>query len=507
MDSKQVYSLFHGMHEKFRGLVDTRVIGHSSFTLLFLKYITDCWKDAYHRYQQSYGDDLDLIKRKMSRERFILSKNASFDRIVTEKYNPDLGHLINRVLADVESMNRDTLNGIFDRIDFNSDYEFGDRRNRNQFLQELISRFEQLDLRPSNGNQMDLISACIERIGGLTEITNANGGEFFTPADISTLLARLMKPEPGEQAYDPLCGSGGLLIAVARELEEKNGDKIRNYAIYGQEKHKEISALAKMNIYLAGLDNIHLAEGNVIMEPAWNKGNSLMQFDIVVSHLPFSIPWEEQVAYHDPYNRFQWGIPPRSKGEYAFIQHIIASTKKSSGRMGIIVPLGILFRGGREASIREGIIKENLVEAVIALPSNLLPFSSIPCAILVLSKGRQQNENILFIDASRNFQPGKYRNSLREEDLAHILHSFSEFQKNPTGTGNGNREDFSRVVTPQEIAALGYNLNVSNYVHAKKEDTGEEVDVPFMKNRIAGLEKELATLRSSIQKYLQDLGL
>ena len=507
MTQEQIYRMFSSMHLRMKGLVDLRIIGRYSFVMLFLKYVTDCWNETYVHYRQLYGDEPELFQRKMSRERFVLSENASFYKIVAEKHNPDLGYIINRVLFDIEQMNPETMKGIFDHVDFNSDYELGDVRNRNQFLQELVSRYERLDLRPSNSDQKEHIAAAIGGIGTLGEITNANGGEFFTPADICTLVVRLLKPAEGEQVYDPLCGSGGFLIAAAREVEEHYSIKTSNYGLYGQEINKQILAWARMNAYLAGLDNFQLAEGDVLRHPVWTSGSSLTKFDVVVSNLPFSSSWDEHIAYEDPYSRFKWGIPPPRKGEYAFIQHIIASAKNETGRMAMIVPMGILFRGGREASIREGIIKENLVEAVIALPSNLLYNTSVPCAILILNKGKSQNKNVLFIDASGNFEPSKYRNKLRGEDLSQIINTYRQFKENTTVNGEGAKSNFSRVVTLSEIADLEYNLNVSNYIAANKVAGEEEVDISSLKDNIAALQQQSAALQAMIQEGLKELGL
>jgi type I restriction enzyme M protein len=506
MERDQINRAFEGV-QHLRGPIDTRVINRYSFVMFFLKYITDHWKEANYKYKLLYGDDQELIERKMSRERFVLSEKASFDRIVAEKYNPNVGYIVNQVLNNIESMNRETLSGIFGHVDFNSEYELGDIRSRNLFLQGLISLCESLNFSPSVSDQKDLINTPVESVAGVAEIAkNIKKGEFFTPSDISTLVVKLMKPEVGEQIYDPVCGSGGLLIAAAKELEENHGANMRNYELYGQEINKETCSLARMNIYLAGLDNAQIAEGNVLIEPAWTKDNTLTKFDVVVSHIPFSSYWEEQLAYTDPYHRFIRGIPPQSKGDYAFIQHIIASSKNGNGRMGIIVSLGALFRGGREASIREKIISDNLLDAVIALPHNLLPTTTIPCAVLVLSKTRKQNENVLFIDATKHFEQGKYQNKLRTETIDQIVFTFRQFKEDSSVNQGAAKEGFSRVVTRRDIATLEYNLNVSGYVHANQEED-KKVDVPLLQKKIASLEEEIVSLQSIIQKSLKELGL
>src|SRR5690606_26193320 len=258
-------------------------------------------------------------------------------------------------------------------------------------------------------------------------------GEFYTPSEVSTLLAKLVDPQPGNRICDPACGSGSLLIKVAKEIEGKN------YALYGQENNGSTWALSRMNMFLHEEDNAVIEWGDTLNNPQLKEEDSLMKFDIVVANPPFSLDkWGAENADADTYKRFHRGVPPKSKGDYAFISHMIETTYQDSGKVGVIVPHGVLFRGSSEGKIRQKLIEENMLEAVIGLPANLFFGTGIPAAILIFNKAKGDNKDILFVDASEGYESGTSQNRLRDKDIDKIVNTYRAFQKaNPLTTEEG----------------------------------------------------------------------
>src|SRR5699024_988877 len=267
------------------------------------------------------------------------------------------------------------------------------------------------------------------------------GGEFYTPNQVSTLLAKLLNPQPGDRLCDPAIGSGSLAITVAEEVEG------RNYRIYGQESNGSTWALCKVNMFLHGMDAADIRWCDTIQRPELIEDDELMKYDIVTVNPPFSLKkWCKDDAKDDPYNRFHRGVPPKSRGDYAFIQHMIEVAYEEKGKVGVIVPHGVLFRSGSEGKIRTKLIEENLLEAVIGLPENLFFGTGIPAAILIFNKAKE-TENVLFIDASDQFEKGTKQNKLRDQDIDKIVSTYRSFEE---------EDKFSYVAGPNEIKENDY---------------------------------------------------
>jgi type I restriction enzyme M protein len=330
------------------------------------------------------------------------------------------------------------------------------------------------------------------------------GGEFFTPHEISVLLAKLMKPETGARIYDPACGSGSLLITVAEEVPFRKGTAIRDCSLYGQESNGGTWALAKMNMFLHEMDAAQIEWGDTINNPKLIEGDHLMKFDIVVANPPFSLSkWGYEAADDDIYKRFTRGIPPKTKGDYAFILHMIDSAVEGSGKVGVIVPHGELFRGGSERKIRESLIRENLLEAVIGLPSDLFFGTGIPAAILIFNKGKV-HKDVLFIDASKEFEPGKKQNKLREPHMDKVLSAYDDFIAKGHKAWDGI-EKYAHQATFEEIEGNDFNLNIPRYVDTFEAE--EEVDLKVVQKEIETLETKLVKVKAEISDYLKELGL
>jgi type I restriction enzyme M protein len=291
-----------------------------------------------------------------------------------------------------------------------------------------------------------------------------------------------------------------LLIRVAEKVPD------HNYSLYGQESNGGNWALCKMNMLIHANDTARIEWGDTINNPLLVEGDKLMKFDIAVSNPPFSLDkWGQENAGHDRFNRFWRGTPPKSKGDYAFITHLIESLNEH-GRAGVIVPHGVLFRGSSERLLRKTFIDENLLEAVIGLPAQLFFGTGIPAAILVFNKQRTTSD-ILFIDASAHYADGKKQNRLREEDLQRVVDTYTAFRAAPATIDDGARvlaDKYAYRASLAEVKENDYNLNIPRYVDTFEEE--EPVDIPAVQQEIVQLEAELAQVRQEMDGYLKELG-
>ncbi|MFQ6611458.1 MAG: type I restriction-modification system subunit M, partial [Fidelibacterota bacterium] len=317
------------------------------------------------------------------------------------------------------------------------------------------------------------------------------GGEFYTPKEVSQLLALLLEPQSNEKICDPTCGSGSLLIRTANKV--KSG----NVSLYGQEMNGSTWSLCKMNVFLHDMDSARIERGDTINNPLLIKDNNLLKFDIVVANPPFSLKkwgYDEVIQKEDKYNRFHRGDPPRSRGDYAFLTHMI-ETINEHGRVGVVVPHGVLFRGGAEGKIRTKLVDENLLDTVIGLPSNLFFGTGIPAAILIFKKNRE-HKDVLFIDAGREFEKDKKQNRLRRTDLKKIYDTY----KNRVFV-----DKYAHPATLEEIQENEYNLNIPRYVDTFEPEP--EVDIAAVQKEIDEIETELVSVRKEMDKYLKELNL
>ena len=475
--------------DTFRGTIDATQYKDYILTMLFVKYISDVLKEKKEEYSIKYDGDSTRIERAMSHERFKVPKQSTFDFLYDKRNEPNLGELINIALEEIEDDNRSKLEGVFRNIDFNSEPNLGPTKDRNRRLKNLLSDFEVLDLRPSNLAGNDIIGDAYEYlIGKFASDAGKKAGEFYTPSEVSTLLAKLVEPKDGERICDPTCGSGSLLLKAAKEVSSKN------VSLYGQEVNGSTWALARMNMFLHEMDNARIEWGDTINNPQLREQDNLMKFDVVVANPPFSLDkWGAEEATADRYNRFHRGVPPKSKGDYAFITHMI-ETLNEHGRAGVVLPHGVLFRGSSEGKIRKQLIEENLLKAVIGLPANLFFGTGIPATILIFDKNKSTDE-VLFIDASNEYESGKNQNKLSEENIAKIFDTFLSWE---------TKDKYSYIAKKEEIIENDYNLNIPRYVDTFEEE--EPVDIAATQKEIAELKKELVMVENQMADYLKELG-
>ncbi|MDD2791537.1 MAG: type I restriction-modification system subunit M [Sediminibacterium sp.] len=502
---KEINNIVWKACDTFRGTIDATQYKDYILTMLFLKYVTDVWKDKKASYAAKYSGDEVRIERALRNERFQVPNECTFDYLFEQRNENNLGELINIALEKLEDANRSKLERVFRNIDFNSEANLGQTKDRNRRLKNLLVDFSALNLQPSHLEGNDIIGDAYEfLIAQFAGDAGKRAGEFYTPGEVSTLLAKLVDPQPGNRICDPACGSGSLLIKVAREVGSNN------FSLYGQENNGSTWALARMNMFLHEMDKADIEWGDTLNNPRLLEGDQLMKFHIVVANPPFSLDkWGADNALADQYNRFHRGTPPKSKGDYAFITHMIETTYEDIGKTGVIVPHGVLFRGSSEGKIREQLIKENLLEAVIGLPANLFFGTGIPAAILIFNKGKGDNKDVLFIDASREYQEGKNQNRLREDkDIKHIVDTYKSFKAAaPLTTEEGvvMEEKYAYRATLKEIEENDYNLNIPRYVDTFEEEA--PIDIATTQAEITRLKSELAGVEAQMETYLKELNL
>ncbi|WP_085992165.1 type I restriction-modification system subunit M [Oceanobacillus senegalensis] len=502
---QQINNVLWQAADTFRGKIDSSTYKDYILTMLFIKYLSDTYKAHLEEYTKRYDGDERRIERALSRERFVLDEQSTFDYLYSKRNDSEIGEIINKALERIENENTGKLRGVFRNIDFNSESILGKAKERNAILRSLLDDFNNLSLRPSQIGNEDVVGNAYQyMIGQFASDAGKKGGEFYTPAEVSELLARLVRPQENDRIYDPTCGSGSLLIKVAKQVPS------RKVAIYGQERNGATHSLALMNMYLHGIDDAKIEWGDTLANPLHLEDEKLMKFQAIVANPPFSLDkWAmgfagegtndkkfKMEASLDPFQRFDWGVPPSSKGDYAFVQHMLYSLSED-GRMATIVPHGVLYRGSSEGKIRQQIIEMNLLDAIIGLPEGLFFGTGIPACIMVLKKDRK-SKDVLFIDASSegNYERGKNQNKLREQDIKKIVDTYEDKR---------SEEKYSYVATLEEIKDNDFNLNIPRYVDTYEEE--EPVDMDSVKENITSIKQEIEEIEIQMDKYLRDLGL
>ncbi|MGO2457712.1 type I restriction-modification system subunit M [Vibrio casei] len=487
--------------DTFRGTVDPSIYKDFILTMLFLKYISDVHQDKVDQFTVEYGDEPELIAAMMESQSFQIPKGATFWDLYEHRFEAGNGSRIDQALHAIEEANGGKLKNVFQDISFNTD-KLGDEKQKNDILRHLLEDFgkDTLNLRPSRVGSLDVIGNAYEYlIKHFAASSGKSAGEFYTPPEVSDLLSIILEPQQGDSICDPACGSGSLLMKCGKQIQKNSGSK--QYALFGQEAIGSTWSLAKMNMFLHGEDNHRIEWGDTIRNPKLQgQDGGLLHFDVVTANPPFSLDkWGHEDAESDPFGRFRRGVPPKTKGDYAFISHMIETLKPASasskgGRMGVVVPHGVLFRASSEGKIRKQLIDENLLDTVIGLPEKLFFGTGIPAAILLFKKQKDDNK-VLFIDASREFKSGKNQNQLTPENIQKIVDTYKARE---------TTDKYSYLATLEEIAENDYNLNIPRYVDTFEEE--EEIDLVAVRTERLALQSELADLEAEMAGYLEELG-
>lgn len=474
-----------------RGPIDPADFKTYVFPLLFFKWLDDTWRLHHGQAVDDFGDALtDEIEADY--HPFNVPDGGHWQDVRNAKPGT-LGATLHRTLQKLEQANPDRLANVFGDAQWANTDRLPERA-----LRDLIDAFDRLTLDPEHVAN-DVLGGAYEYL--LREFADASGrkaGEFFTPRAVVRLLVKVLEPQPGETVYDPACGSGGMLVETIGQVREDGGDP-RQLRLYGQEVSLTTSSIARMNLFIHDIEEFEIVRGDTLRDPKLRQPDGhIRQFDVVIANPPFSLKnWGAEDWAGDP--RAACGVPPSSNGDFAWVQHMVASMT-DSGRVGVVMPHGVLFRAGRERDIRRCLIESGQLEAVIGLPTNLFYSTSIPACILVFRQhlDAERDGHVLFVDGSGRFVKGRNQNTMAEEDIDAIVEAYR------TGTtSDGEDSVHVRAVPHDEIADNDYDLNISRYLTVAQDDV---IDVEVALEQLRAAQQELRDAEAAMWERLEGAG-
>lgn len=481
-------------------LIRTRVDYKYILILLFLKRISDKWKMEFELAKREAIED-GLSEEEAEKEAmsstyhdFALTQELLWDNI--RKDVSKLPERLANAFKKLAEMNPD-LQGVIDRFDF---IEFTTNRENIEILRQLVELFSRT---PLANVSPDVLGDAYEWVLRYFAPQKAKEGEVYTPREVVKLLIEILDPKPMESVYDPACGSGGMLIQAYKHVEKEYGEEeVKKLFLFGQEANATTFALCKMNMLIHEIKDARIELGDTLLFPKFKEGEALLKFDVVVANPPWNQDgYGENTLKKGEFwkERYKYGFSPNNSADWTWIQHMVASAKDDTGRVGVVIDNGCLFRGGKEKAIRQAMLKDDLIECVILLPEKLFYNTGAPGAIIIINKNKpdERKGRVLFINASNEYEQHpevRKLNRLGDKHIERIVNAYREFKD-----GDG----FCRVVPLDEIREKDYNLNVTLYVSPKEEV--EEIDVAKEWEELRNIEEEIDRVEEKIEEYLQEL--
>lgn len=467
-----------------KGPVDASDFKVYIFPLLFFKRISDVYDEEYRDALNESGGDKEYADLPEF-HRFVIPEGCHWKEV--RETTTNIGLAIEKALRGIEQANQEFLYEIFGDAQWSNKNKLSDR-----LLIDLIEHFSQYDLCNSNVDS-DLLGNSYEYlIKHFADLTNKKAGEFYTPRSVVHLLGLILDPHEGETIYDPACGTGGMLLECVDHLKHNHED-YRTLKLYGQEKNLTSSSIARMNMFLHGIEDFQINRGDTLRNPAFFEADGLKTFDCVIANPPFSLEdWGAENWTNDPFGRNIAGVPPKSSGDMAWVQHMIKSMN-STGRMTVVLPRGALFRKGAEGAIREALLKQDMLEAVIGLGPNIFYGTQLAACIMVFKQNKEQAKKgkVLFIDASEQVRVGKAQNFLEKEHVEQIFNWYRDFR---------DVDNYVKLAPIDDLKENDFNLNIPLYVEKIIED-----NLPSVEEALAELKTKWNESLKAEEKFINIL--
>lgn len=474
-----------------RGPVDAADFKAYIFPLLFLKRISDTWKWEYAQLLERYDGD-DALAREPDQYRFVVPDGCLWDDVLALPENVGAG--LQLIFDRLQEANPETLAGVFGTAQWANKQVLPEER-----LVAALDVFTSLKLDPDNVTHDLLGNAYEYLLKNFADESGKKAGEFFTPRAVVRLMVQLLDPKEGESIYDPTCGSGGMLVESVNQVRA-HGQDPRTLRLYGQEVNATTAAIARMNLYLHDIETFAIKRGDTLRDPRFRDEAGLHRFDAVIANPPFSLKsWGRESWSEDPFGRAEYGVPPDSYGDLAFVEHMVASMRHQTGRVAVVLPHGALFRGGPEQQIRRGLVEANLVDAVIGLPSNLFYSTTIPAALLVCRSQPRVGGSVLFVDASACFEKGRNQNTMEADDIASVIAAY--WSPENTEADGAVR---AALIGIGDIEAADWDLSVSRYVMSEE---AAELEIEDALAAYGASRQRLMETESALAKRLAEASL
>jgi len=471
-----------------KGPVDASDFKVYIFPLLFFKRISDVYDEEYHQaLEESHGDKEYASLPEF--HRFEVPEGCHWKDVRETTVN--VGLTIEKALRCIEKANQEFLYGIFGDAQWSNKNKLSDK-----LLIDLVEHFSQYQLGNSNVNPDMLGQAYEYLIKHFADLTNKKAGEFYTPRSVVHLLGLILNPKEGESIYDPACGTGGMLLECVNHLKE-NKEDYRTLKLYGQEMNLTSSSIARMNMFLHGIEDFEIFRGDTLRNPAFFEADGLQTFDCVIANPPFSLKeWGAENWANDPYDRNIAGVPPKGNGDMAWVQHMVKSMNES-GRMTVVLPHGALFRKGAEGKIRKALLEQDKLEAVIGLGPNVFYGTQLAACVMVFKQNKTatKKDKVLFIDASDQIRVGRAQNFLEPDHVNQIFGWFNDYN---------DVENYVKVATIDDIQENDFNLNIPLYVEKIIEDNLPSVEDALRDLKVAWIKtlKAEEKFKTILQRFL-----